>query len=677
MDVNKLTAMASRLSIPQLQQAMRDGSLPPYVGMPILQQKAKEAQAMKNAQGAAQPKPPTVAQQVEGEAQQANIEDMMRQRAAMMQGQMAGTGGISDMLRKPEPEAMAKGGEVKHFYRGGPVTMQSIALKQANGEKLTPEEEAFAAKNMKLLTSDQVPEPTGMRSPNYIPPKSVVAQVAQPTQPQQLTSPIARAQPYMKDIWQAAGDKGIDPNVLMGVIDKESTFNPTAKNPKPGSTSAGMGGFTDAAAKQYGITDRTDPTQNINATASYLADNLAKVREAHPNMSPDEQTALAATMFNQGPNTAYNKLQSNIGYGNDILTRASAFAQNKDVDPNALKGMSYGNYAQAQPTGVPEQSSGIPTLVSTQAPQLSDIYSGMEIGKGSTPEEERAAYEKYMGPNKGLESLRGEISKMKEEATADKEKAGWMALLKAGLATMGGTSPYALTNIGQGAQAGVADYIEAQKDFRKERDRLVELQAKADDADRQEARAIYTHGEQSSAAKNAIRRSDLADQRRGIAQREADQAALNLKQFAQDLTATQVKQEGYKLGMSDQAREQQFMQAYAIVNNPNATPQQKAQAQSVINGYTEMQNAKSPWKVSNQTNSAFANAQDNYAKFYNERKKEDPTVEPIPFSEWLTQQYTPSQIKAMTGGETIGVQQQGGDIQSQAIELARKRGLIK
>ena len=592
MNVDKLTAMASKLSIPQLQQAMRDGSLPPYVGMPILQQKAKEAQAMKNAQGAGQPKPPTVAQQVEGEAQQANMEDLMRQQAAMMQGQMAGTGGISDMLRKPEPEAMAKGGMIA-FAGGRQVPdVGAIYEKLASGDVLTDEEKRLISTNPSAFAGMQKLPLQGFQPQVQAKNQPVVA-----TSPQQLTSPITRAQPYMKDIWQAAGDKGVDPNVLMGVLDKESTFNPNAKNTTPGSTSAGMGGFTDAAAKQYGITDRTDPTQNINATASYLADNLAKVREAHPNMSPDEQTALAATMFNQGPNTSYKNLQSNIGYGNDILTRASAFAQNKDVDPNALKGMSYGNYAQAQPVGVPEQSSGIPTLVNTQAPQISDVYSGMEIGKGSTPEEERAAYEKYMGPNKGLESLRGEISKMKDEATADKEKAPWMALMKAGLATMAGTSPFAAVNIGKGASEGVADYIDAQKEYRKERDRLVELQAKADDAARQESRAIYTHGEQSSAAKNAIRRSDLADQRRGKQETAYQNAQLELSNRTKDLTAYGTQLEATKLGLSDQAQEQQFMQANAIVNNPKATPEQKAQAQSFINGYAEMKKAQSPYSA--------------------------------------------------------------------------------
>ena len=50
MNVNELAAQASKLSIPQLQQAMRDGSIPSYIGYPILQQKSQLEQAAQAAQ---------------------------------------------------------------------------------------------------------------------------------------------------------------------------------------------------------------------------------------------------------------------------------------------------------------------------------------------------------------------------------------------------------------------------------------------------------------------------------------------------------------------------------------------------------------------------------------------------------------------------------------------------
>jgi hypothetical protein len=62
-------AQASKLSIPQLQQAIKDGTVPPYIGVPLLQQKIKDSQQAKQAMAAQQPAQPPVAQQVMQQAQ--------------------------------------------------------------------------------------------------------------------------------------------------------------------------------------------------------------------------------------------------------------------------------------------------------------------------------------------------------------------------------------------------------------------------------------------------------------------------------------------------------------------------------------------------------------------------------------------------------------------------------
>ena len=49
----------------------------------------------------------------------------------------------------------------------------------------------------------------------------------------------------------------------------------------------------------------------------------------------------------------------------------------------------------------------------------------------------------------------------------EKDDAKTLALLRAGLGMMAGTSPHALENIGKGAQAGVEDYAAAMKEFKK------------------------------------------------------------------------------------------------------------------------------------------------------------------------------------------------------------------
>ena len=58
------------------------------------------------------------------------------------------------------------------------------------------------------------------------------------------------------------------------------------------------------------------------------------------------------------------------------------------------------------------------------------------------------------------------LRKEAEEAGVDKEKAKSMAIFKAGLAIMGGTSPNALVNIAKGAEVGATDYQQAYEKLR-------------------------------------------------------------------------------------------------------------------------------------------------------------------------------------------------------------------
>jgi hypothetical protein len=341
MNVNEISAMANRMSPTQLQQAMRDETIPPYIGYPILQQKVKLQQAAKNAQSAGQPQPPTVAEQVEGAAHQANMEDVMRQRAMAMQADMGQTGGISDFL----PKQMAKGGVIAFNARG---LVPGMTLQQAydimDEPMATPEEKAQA---------------------------------------QQL---IAQQQ-------------------------------------------------TAASAPQI---------------------------QTQPAVAPQPQP--------QGLGALYDE----------------AIAQNPIV----------------------------------------------------TAEQARQKREEFLGPNTGIASLREDINKMKTEATEDKERAPWMALMKAGLATMAGTSPYALTNIGKGAQEGVADYIEAQKDYRKAAEKQLELNAKLGVAERQEKIDAYNYGDNAEITSKSANTRLKVEKAKTENEAELNKARLDLEKERNDISRT-------------------------------------------------------------------------------------------------------------------------------------------
>ena len=104
---------------------------------------------------------------------------------------------------------------------------------------------------------------------------------------------------------------------------------------------------------------------------------------------------------------------------------------------------------EAAQRGVPNQGiAAIPTKPSGTQPTT----------QPATPQEAKpSAMQKYVDL----------LMEDRESAKGERNDAKWMALLQAGLATMSGTSPYALQNLGQGASVGLQAYNAAVSDLSK------------------------------------------------------------------------------------------------------------------------------------------------------------------------------------------------------------------
>jgi hypothetical protein len=91
----------------------------------------------------------------------------------------------------------------------------------------------------------------------------------------------------------------------------------------------------------------------------------------------------------------------------------------------------------------------------------------MEMPPEEVAEEKPAAPEAPTAAVDPMGNFIGEyaayLKDQKEAIAKDKEQNKYLALLQAGLGIMGGTSPYAGANIGQGAGQGVAAYLAGQK----------------------------------------------------------------------------------------------------------------------------------------------------------------------------------------------------------------------
>lgn len=120
-----------------------------------------------------------------------------------------------------------------------------------------------------------------------------------------ISAPAMKWSPY---VTTAAAARGVNPNILLAQIDKESAGNPNAVNngdiQVTGSASVGLAQFQPGTAKQYGI-DPTDPRQSIKGQAAYMSDLLTKY-------SGDYNKSLAA--YNWGPGNLDKSMQR---WGND------------------------------------------------------------------------------------------------------------------------------------------------------------------------------------------------------------------------------------------------------------------------------------------------------------------------------------------------------------------------
>ncbi|HXG56428.1 MAG TPA: lytic transglycosylase domain-containing protein [Vicinamibacterales bacterium] len=98
-----------------------------------------------------------------------------------------------------------------------------------------------------------------------------------------------RAAEFEPLILQHATAYGVRPDLIRGVIQAESAFNPMARSPKG---AMGLMQLMPGTAAVYGVHNAYDPAQNIRAGVAYLSSLLGKYAQ-------NEELALAA--YNAGP----------------------------------------------------------------------------------------------------------------------------------------------------------------------------------------------------------------------------------------------------------------------------------------------------------------------------------------------------------------------------------------
>jgi hypothetical protein len=125
-----------------------------------------------------------------------------------------------------------------------------------------------------------------------------------------------------------------------------------------------------------------------------------------------------------------------------------------------------------------------------------------------TAESQIERLKKLLGDDPSRTELKDKLSAMEKRAAKQEELAPWMALTEAGFKTMQGTSPYALANVGAGAEAGLKSYGAAQDKLAALEEKRYALMNEAAKADRAEKLAVVSKGFESEDAALARAQKD-------------------------------------------------------------------------------------------------------------------------------------------------------------------------
>ncbi len=390
-------AMAPHLSDDQLKTAIQDGTMPAYIGIPILQQRM---QVRSQAQAQQQQKPSVAQQVLQGL-------DQLKQRQQL------------PIPAQQNDQSFKSGGMVDRYAEGGLADIDEIKQRLSQ-YGIQPEENRTISSYLPSTGSLGQLWPGATKSPADI--KQIIANEA------------------MK--------RGINPSTALAIAKTESNFNPSARNSD--SSATGPMQMTKAAANQVGYShgDMLNPASNISAGLDYLNWGKSNLQNKFGEVASDPDVQLAG--YNQGVG-AVSKLISQYGADwKSHLPREGADYLKKIHENEMLFA------GENQP-----QAAAYNAQISPQ--QISPDYVQQQLT-------ERQA---LLGSDEDAAAIKEKLAKMESSSQEEKDKAPWKALMQAGLATMAGQSPYALSNIGAGGMKGLDAYEALQRRIAdEEKDRL-------------------------------------------------------------------------------------------------------------------------------------------------------------------------------------------------------------
>lgn len=413
---------------------------------PILGRKAEMADAVARMQAlqTAGQTPPTV------------MEQLMQANAMAEQPEMETTG----VAQLPVPEREYAGGGIIAFDEGGDVDEDAYEerVRKSRMESFgMPVEQLYAMLSKIPSIPSKVAE--------MIPQSYERAKAA--TQPSSVseTAEIKRRgnHKYEDMVIKEATRQGVDPKLAVHVLYKETGNLKDPENARSKAGALGVMQLMPGTAKELGV-NPLDPMENIQGGISYLKKMYTKYQDP----------VLAAAAYNAGPGRVDRALKSEGGLGN--LPRETRNYMVGLASGGEVKHFQYGGTMGGFDDSSPEEFVPRPEIdeyvIDPMTGQKLFSGYGKPSKKTETVKKEPAAparaapvlteqeQERFnRAPKEAERDIFAEIiaqrvadrEAIKKSAAEDRN----LAILAAGLGMMGGTSPYAFTNIGTGGAKGV------------------------------------------------------------------------------------------------------------------------------------------------------------------------------------------------------------------------------
>ena len=193
-------------------------------------------------------------------------------------------------------------------------------------------------------------------------------------------------------------------------------------------------------------------------------DAFSKVPSAAPAAAAEAAKPLSFMEYLKQGASKIRPGVGGMGVGLPALLRSGDLNEGEDAELEKRRKMA--PTIGTGPAAKPNKPFVQPTVSEAQATALAGPQAAVPPNQPEVPEEKPAIPEAPASVDP-MGNFIGEyaayLKDQKESIAKDKEQNKYLALLQAGLGIMGGTSPYAGANIGQGAGQGVAAYLAGQK----------------------------------------------------------------------------------------------------------------------------------------------------------------------------------------------------------------------